>query len=97
MNDRRIKAAVAAFLMILTIALSSTFLVREADHDCLGEDCPVCMTMDRCVTLLRLVSRASLLAAVLFVACYLIQRRAVNPVGPIAIRTPVQERVRMNN
>lgn len=32
----------ACIVYISVIFLSSVFIVREADHDCVGEDCPIC-------------------------------------------------------
>lgn len=32
----------AAVLMLATLCLSLLFIAVHADHDCIGEDCPVC-------------------------------------------------------
>ena len=41
-NQRRVFAIVLAVLFVLFAALSLTFLLVEAGHDCSGEDCPIC-------------------------------------------------------
>lgn len=41
-TKRRNIAAALAVLFVLFAALSLTFMLVEADHDCTGEDCPIC-------------------------------------------------------
>ncbi len=52
MRERRPPAVMAAVLAL--ILLFSLFLpVLEAEHDCCGEDCPVCEQIRACLQLLR--------------------------------------------
>ena len=50
----------AAFLLaagtLAAVICSLLFLVREIDHDCTGEDCPVCAVMQLCEGGLRTLS-----------------------------------------
>lgn len=39
---QRITAALAAALMLLSVLLSVTLILRQARHECTGSDCPVC-------------------------------------------------------
>lgn len=45
--EKRNKLRIAAILLILAVLFfvlfSVFFIVHEADHDCSGDDCPVCM------------------------------------------------------
>ena len=41
-RKQRITAALAAAVMILSVLLSVSLILREARHDCTGSDCPVC-------------------------------------------------------
>ena len=63
-NDRYRKGLLrsAAFLLaagtLVAAVCSLLFLVRELDHDCTGEDCPVCAVMQLCEGGLRTLSAA---------------------------------------
>ena len=46
--------ACAAFVLA-TIAFSSAFVAAEADHDCCGRDCPVCLELQVCVANFQLL------------------------------------------
>lgn len=38
----RIAAGIMAILMLAFVVFSAVFIAEETDHDCCGEDCPVC-------------------------------------------------------
>lgn len=42
-------AAAAAGVLVLSVA----YVVREANHDCIGDDCPVCICIEQCLNNLR--------------------------------------------
>ena len=53
--------------LILVLFVSSAFLIQEADHDCCGEDCPICETIAVNIQLIRTLGLALLIpAAILF-------------------------------
>ena len=53
MATNKKRAAVLAALFVLVLLLSAVFIVHEAEHDCHGEGCAVCVQLDVCRTLLR--------------------------------------------
>lgn len=48
-------AATAASIFIVSVA----YIAAEADHDCTGDDCPVCACVVQCLTNLRLLGAAA--------------------------------------
>lgn len=50
-----ITARLIAVVIALTLMLSIVFLVREADHKCTGEGCPICALMGQCEENIRLL------------------------------------------
>ena len=94
---KRIAAGLMGLTLLLVIALSALFLVAEADHDCAGEDCPICACMRSCVNVLRRFGGAavSLLAAA--VPVILLLFAAVACAAAFAQETPVSRRIRLNN
>jgi hypothetical protein len=48
-RTRRLLAAVGAALLLGFQIFSAVYVAHEADHDCIGEDCPVCALVQQCV------------------------------------------------
>ena len=42
MRSKRVFAAILSLLVVFAVFFSAMFILAEADHDCSGEDCPVC-------------------------------------------------------
>ena len=53
MTRRNRTAAILAAVLALILLFSALFIVLEADHDCHGENCRVCMQIRLCEGLLR--------------------------------------------
>lgn len=51
----RLIAPALALMVVLVILFSVWFVIVEADHDCIGEDCPICYQINICETNLRSV------------------------------------------
>ena len=54
-HNRRVLSGLCAAFVLATIAFSSLFVSVEADHDCLGHDCPICQEMQTCVANFQLL------------------------------------------
>jgi len=48
-NDHRQKRATVLLCVVLLIivSLSCTFILLEHNHDCMGEDCPICLAIQQ--------------------------------------------------
>lgn len=51
-NAKKRFSAVMAFIIALCFVLSVLFVVFEAEHDCSGDDCQICQTVNTCLHLL---------------------------------------------
>ena len=98
MADRkRVRALLLCAGFILVLAVSSAFLIREADHDCCGEDCPVCRTIAMTSMLMRALF-AIVSAWLLFsLPAVLTARRASAGARSDTADTPVSRKIRMND
>jgi hypothetical protein len=69
-NRYRKLISVAVCVMVLFALLMSYFFVAtELHHDCCGEDCPICATIDICVnTIKQLGNAVGTIVFVLFVS-----------------------------
>ncbi len=65
-NRKRITALLLCIGLVFALAVSSTYIAREAGHDCSGEDCPICQMIAVNVNLLRTIGLAVLILLALF-------------------------------
>ena len=67
MTKRRIVAAILGLLILVVMLSSSLFIIEHADHDCVGEDCPICEQICFCERMLKTLSLAVVAAVAIFV------------------------------
>ncbi|MBR0302636.1 MAG: hypothetical protein IJQ80_02190 [Clostridia bacterium] len=53
---RKICALFLALVIVFAVASSLFIIIHEADHDCCGEDCPVCAVIEACVDTIIVIS-----------------------------------------
>lgn len=47
-KKKRIAASIIALMLLVFFLFFSFFIAVEADHDCEGEDCPICVCIQQC-------------------------------------------------
>jgi len=77
-KHRRILFILLSILFVLTVVFALSSTVAEADHECLGEGCPVCAEIDACEDLLKTAAIAADTVAV---------TEAVRKFGIVALHT----------
>ena len=58
-HTRRVLSGLCAAFVLATLAFSSVFVTVEADHDCGGHDCPICVEMQNCVANFQLLGSST--------------------------------------
>ncbi len=96
--QKRVGALILCIGMALVLAVSAAFIIHEADHDCSGEDCPVCRMIAVNINLLRTLGLAVIAFLSLF---FLISGRPVHNwksrYACCFSGTPVSWKVRLND
>ena len=73
--ERKKRNRIAALLLAVTILVimlySAFFVAAEADHDCVGEGCPICYQIDACQNTLKSLSLAVCVTAVAVAFTYI--------------------------
>ena len=90
-------AAITATAMLLVILLAGIFIILEADHDCEGEDCPVCECLEQCQTTLHQLGAVVISGKAIIFPILLIIVSGIHFVRVIRKETPVSIKVRLNN
>ena len=55
----RLIALLMALTVIFALLFSACFVIAEADHDCIREDCPVCCQLSICESMLKSVGQTA--------------------------------------
>jgi len=97
MKRNRWAALLLAAAVLFTALSSAAFLALHADHDCAGEDCPVCERLAACIETLRLVGLCAAAAATAFVCVRRARERCFRRQRALVPRTPVSLRVKLSD
>ena len=97
-NRKKIIAIIFSVILLGTFLLSAVFLAEEiGHHDCIGDDCPICETIEQCVYNLTIVGMAVLFVAICNgVLGFINQLKKTVPMIRFSL-SPVEYKVRMNN
>ena len=70
-GHKRIAAGIMGILMLFIVLFSAFYIAAEADHDCTGEDCPICACIQQCENTLHQIGDgiASQAAVIISFSC----------------------------
>ena len=57
-SSRRIFSGLLSAILLFVLLFSSAFVTSEADHDCSGYDCPICLELQNCIANFQLLGSA---------------------------------------
>ena len=94
---KKIITAILAASVLFILLFSAFFVAEHVDHDCTGDDCPVCACLQQCEMMLRglesgMTAGAGIYLSVLFLMIYISSVCYI-----VAGKTPVSIKVRLNN
>ena len=95
-KQNRLLAAAACLLLFVVLFSATSYLALESNHDCIGEDCPVCACLEQCGQVIRLMGTGLLADAVILFAALPIRQDFTGFFSVFLLRTPVLQRVRLN-
>ncbi len=83
--------------VLFSMLFSAFYIAEHADHDCKGDDCPVCACLQQCETMLRgLRTGVTAGAGICLPVLFLIISASLSCCF-FAGKTPVSIKVRLNN
>ncbi len=96
-NVKRITAGIMGMMMLVIVLFSAFCIAAEADHECCGEDCPVCACVRQFVNTLRRIGTGVAVRSAPFVSAVLFLTVSFFAVTTAVRNTPVSQNVRLNN
>ncbi len=86
-----------AGVMLLAMAFSSFFIALHADHDCMGEDCPICACIQQCEKTMRGTGSDMIAISAVIAPVFITLLTMSFNVSSFQWDTPVSIKVRLNN
>ena len=90
-------SAVLCVLLVLSTFASASFIALETEHDCEGEDCHICECIELCEAILQQVGTALPVVTALLVFSVSSLFLHLPDVDVFCLRTPVSQKIRLNN
>lgn len=61
-KKNRLLAIMLAVTVVFVVLFSTFFIAQNANHDCIGDDCPICYEISVCEVVLKTIGLASAVA-----------------------------------
>lgn len=68
-KEQKAAAILLAVLLLGTVLFSCLFIVENVHHDCVGENCPICMEIETALHTISGIKMLPVLALILAVVC----------------------------
>lgn len=91
-------AMIACMAFLLVTLCSILFIVKEANHDCTGENCPICAQISEVENTLKKLGNGDPAVSTVTVSTVIwLFIALVGSIYAVPYTTPVTQKVRMNN
>ncbi len=97
LRHMRIAAGIMGIMMLFIMLFSAFYIAAEADHDCTGEDCPICACIQQCENTLHQISGGITSQAVIIIPIVFMLISAFPYAVCFLRETLVSRKVRLNN
>ena len=96
-NFRKMTASVISTVMLVVLLFSAFYIATEEEHNCTGEDCPICACMEQCVNNLRQMGDGAVSQVLSALFCIFFLLSLSSQETNLSCVTPVTQKVRLNN
>lgn len=96
-NKRKITAIILAVIVLLVMFYSAHFIAEESEHDCVGDDCPICCQINVCRSSLKNLSLAVVVAVLAAAFTFIIYRSIAVCTDTITYHTLISLKVKLTD
>lgn len=97
LKSRRITAWVAMLATVFVMLFSGIYLAEHAEHNCTGNDCPICAVINQCSNNLKTIGTAAIIASASLFVFPLLQGSVLAVSKIVSCNSLFSQKVRMNN
>lgn len=94
---RRSMAILVSMWLVFGVILSAFFISAEYDHDCTGDECPICQIITVCENFVKNAGTALAVVTALFAVIFAAVRALVKECDELLVDTLITRKVRLNN
>ncbi|MBQ3374919.1 MAG: hypothetical protein IJG49_00630 [Erysipelotrichaceae bacterium] len=95
--SRRLLTALMTAVLIMSVFVSLAYVIEEADHECSGNDCPVCRTLSICRRSIHGTITVISAAAVLIITVHIVLCSCSICIAENSGFSLITQKTRMNN
>ena len=95
--SRRLLTALMTVVLVMSVFVSLAYLIEEADHECSGNDCPVCRTISICRRNIHSIIAVASAVAVLILAVHTVLQSYSICIAENSGFSLIEQKIRMNN
>ena len=96
-KSKRITAWIALVAVVFVMLFSVIYILKHADHECTGAECPVCAVMDQCSNNIKNIGIIVAVVVAAFFLCLSIQKCVQFVFAVCPDYSLISQKVRMNN
>lgn len=93
----RFIALLVAALVLAAMLFSTAYIAAEADHDCTGEQCPICYQISICQNILKQFTSGATATALAVALTYMLLRSILPIQGVYTLTTLITFKVKLLN
>ena len=96
-QPKRFAAGIIALMMLIVVLFAVSFITEEADHDCSGDDCPICACIQLCENTIQQIGSGAAAQAAVIIPAILFFISILLSVCVWSQETLVSRKARLNN
>lgn len=97
MNKQKLLSVTLALLLCSVVMFSAFYVVAENNHDCSGENCPICFQINMCESTVKSIGTAVVAVACLAVTVFVLILNNLKDSDSYLLETPVSLKVKLTN
>lgn len=97
MSKQKLLSITVIFMLCLVVMFSSYYIASENNHDCSGENCPICFQINMCESTVKSIGTGVAAAAFTAVAVFVLILSSLKNSDSFLFETPVSLKVKLTN
>ncbi len=95
-TSKRIIAWIALLAVVFVMLFSAIYILKHADHECTGAECPVCAVMEQCGNNIKNIGTIFVAIVAAFFLCLSIQKRVQHVITVCSYYSLFSQKIRLN-
>ena len=94
---KKMLTALMTVILVMSVFVSLVYVIEEADHECSGNDCPVCMTLSICRRNIQGIVTITAVGVILIFTLHTVLQSCIICTAENNGLSLIRQKIRMNN